>query len=88
MRKFGAVLLLGILIFGVIEAGCVGKDTPTSTSPTSTASESTSPSSSASPAPAKVYKMSVVVRPNSPWGQAAKMLAADVATRTNGRVKI
>ena len=88
MRKFGVVLLLGILIFGVLGAGCVGKETTTSTASASTGSESTSPSSSASPTPAKVYKMSVVVGPNSPWGQAAKMWADEVEKRTNGRVKI
>ncbi|WP_461865920.1 DctP family TRAP transporter solute-binding subunit [Thermococcus sp.] len=82
MRKFGTILLLGILIFGVIGAGCVGKGT------TSTTSASTSTSSSASSAPTKVYKMSVVVGPNSPWGQAAKMWADEVEKRTNGRVKI
>ncbi len=38
--------------------------------------------------PQKVYKMSVVVGPNSPWGQAAKMWAEEIEKKTNGRIKI
>lgn len=34
------------------------------------------------------YKMSVVVGPQSPWGQAAQMWADEVERMTNGRVKI
>lgn len=83
MRKFGGILLLGVLIFSIIGAGCVGK---TPTSPTST--ESAPTSSSAPSTPTKIYKMSVVVGPNSPWGQAAKMWADEIEKRTNGRVKI
>lgn len=83
MRKFGSILLLGVLIFGIIGAGCVGK---TPISPTST--ESVPTSSPASSTPAKIYKMSVVVGPNSPWGQAAKMWADEIEKKTNGRVKI
>ena len=80
MKKFGTILLVGILIFGVIGAGCVGNNTTTST--TSTTSKATSSSQ------AKVYKMSVVVGPNSPWGQAAQMWADEIEKRTNGRVKV
>lgn len=83
MRKIGTILLLGILIFGVIGAGCIGKTTTSTSSAVSTAT-----SSSASSAPTKVYKMSVVVGPNSPWGQAAKMWADEIEKRTNGKVKI
>ncbi len=41
-----------------------------------------------SPPPEKEYKLSVVVGPQSPWGQAAQMWADEVYNRTNGRVKI
>ncbi len=36
----------------------------------------------------KEYKMSVVVGPNSPWGQAAKMWAEEIEKRTHGKIKI
>jgi tripartite ATP-independent transporter DctP family solute receptor len=41
-----------------------------------------------SPTPAKEYKLSVVVGPQSPWGQAAQMWADEVYNKTGGRVYI
>ncbi|NJE26576.1 DctP family TRAP transporter solute-binding subunit [Thermococcus sp. MV5] len=83
MKKLVALILVGVLILAA--SGCIGGKTPTST-PTTTPSSASSPTSS--PAPSKVYKMSVVVGPNSPWGQAAQMWADEIEKRTNGRVKI
>jgi len=41
-----------------------------------------------SPTPTKEYKLSVVVGPQSPWGQAAQRWADEVYNRTGGRVYI
>ncbi|WP_456396394.1 DctP family TRAP transporter solute-binding subunit [Thermococcus sp.] len=79
-RAVWGIFLVGILVFGVFAAGCIGGG-GTSTSTTSTSKSSTQTSG-------KVYKMSVVVGPNSPWGQAAQMWADEIEKRTNGKVKI
>lgn len=47
----------------------------------------TTPQSTTTP-PEKEYKLSVVVGPQSPWGQAAQMFADEVYNRTNGRIRI
>ncbi|GAB6103078.1 DctP family TRAP transporter solute-binding subunit [Thermococcus atlanticus] len=79
-RAVWGIFLVGILVFGVFAAGCIsGGGTSTSTTSTSKSSTQTS---------GKVYKMSVVVGPNSPWGQAAQMWADEIEKRTNGKVKI
>ncbi len=36
----------------------------------------------------KEYKLSIVVGPNSPWGQAGKYFAENVKKRTNGRINV
>jgi len=44
--------------------------------------------STTSPTPTREYKLSVVVGPQSPWGQAAQMWADEVYNKTGGRVYI
>ncbi len=82
MKKSLMILFLAsILVLGIVISGCIGGNKPTSKQPTATPVQTEQPAG-------KLYKMSVVVGPNSPWGQAAKMWADEVEKRTNGKVKI
>ncbi|WP_461863328.1 DctP family TRAP transporter solute-binding subunit [Thermococcus sp.] len=77
MKKLVTLLLVGVLILAA--SGCIGGKTSTSTASTSQSSTQT---------PTKIYKMSVVVGPNSPWGQAAQMWADEIEKKTHGKIKI
>ncbi|MEM1603788.1 MAG: DctP family TRAP transporter solute-binding subunit [Zestosphaera sp.] len=72
------IISIGIVI--IVVAAVIALVVPSLMSPQSTTTPTTLPE--------KEYKLSVVVGPQSPWGQAAQMFADEVYNRTNGRIKI
>ncbi len=78
MRNSLAALFIMCVVISVVVSGCTGEKQPT---PAATPTQTAQPGG-------KIYKMSVVVGPNSPWGQAAKMWADEIEKKTNGKVKI
>lgn len=76
------IYIIGIGITLIVVVAVVALVIPSLTTPQGTTTPTTSPT------PEKEYKLSVVVGPQSPWGQAAQMFADEVYNRTNGRVKI
>ncbi|MEM0475054.1 MAG: DctP family TRAP transporter solute-binding subunit [Zestosphaera sp.] len=75
-----SVYIIGIGIVIIVVAAVIALVVPSLMSPQSTTTPTTLPE--------KEYKLSVVVGPQSPWGQAAQMFADEVYNRTNGRIKI
>ncbi|MEM4646451.1 MAG: hypothetical protein QXR11_02840, partial [Zestosphaera sp.] len=75
-----SVYIIGIGIVIIVVAALIALVVPSLMSPQSTTTPTTLPE--------KEYKLSVVVGPQSPWGQAAQMFADEVYNRTNGRIKI
>jgi len=80
------VVILIVVVAGAMMMTREAPQQPTQTqqSPTQTQTQT---QTQAPPAEAKEYKMSIVVGPQSPWGQAAKMWADEVERLTNGKVK-
>lgn len=76
------IYIIGVGIALIVVVAVVALVIPSLTTPQSTSTPTTSPT------PEKEYKLSVVVGPQSPWGQAAQMFADEVYNKTNGRVKI
>lgn len=76
------IYIIGVGIALIVVVAVVALVIPSLTTPQSTTTPTTSPT------PEKEYKLSVVVGPQSPWGQAAQMFADEVYNKTNGRVKI
>ncbi len=90
-----AIIIIVIAAAAIFVTRQQAPTTTTTTQPTTPAQTtssqtptSTTTSSQTTQQPVKEYKMSVVVGPNSPWGQAAKMWADEIEKRTNGRIKI
>lgn len=77
-----SVYIIGVGAAIIIIAVIIALVAPSLIAPQSTTSPITSPP------PEKEYKLSVVVGPQSPWGQAAQMWADEVYNKTNGRVRI
>ncbi len=77
----GIVVLVVVIAAIALLMGGGQEDTTTTQQTTQTTQQTTQ-------AEAKEYKMSIVVGPQSPWGQAAKMWAEEVEKMTNGKVKI
>ncbi len=73
-----------IALVVIVAVAAVAFLIPQLTSPTSPGTSTPT----TSPTPTKEYKLSVVVGPQSPWGQAAQMWADEVYNRTGGRVYI
>lgn len=77
-----SVYIIGVGIAIIVVAAIIALVIPSLMTPQSTTTPTTTP------LPEKEYKLSVVVGPQSPWGQAAQMWADEVYNRTNGRIKI
>lgn len=84
MRSLYYIIGVGmvLVVIAVIAASIIPSVTTPQTTTTRTTTTATSPPSE------REYKLSVVVGPQSPWGQAAQMFADEVYNRTNGKVKI